>query len=97
MAERFAVTAPVWVWNGEKGSWHFVTISGEVAKQIRFDSLGMRGGFGSVKVNACLDGVSWTTSIFPSGDDYLLPLKADVRRRARICAGDQINVMLSLA
>lgn len=97
MAEVYDVTAPVWRWNGEKGGWHFATISGEIANQIRFDSLGMRGGFGSVKVHAAIDDVSWTTSVFPSGDDYLLPLKADVRRRATIAAGDEIRVKLRLA
>ena len=95
MAETYSVTAPVWLWNADKGSWHFVTISGDVAHQIRFDSLGMRGGFGSVKVNAAIDDVAWTTSLFPSGDDYLLPLKADVRRRAMVAAGDEISVTLS--
>lgn len=97
MTETYHVTAPVWLWNGDKGGWHFATISGDVANQIRFDSMGMRGGFGSVKVHASIADVSWTTSVFPSGDNYLLPLKADVRRRTGIAAGDEISVALSLA
>jgi len=50
-----------------------------------------------VKVRATIDDFSWTTSVFPSGDDYLLPLKADVRRRAAIAAGDEIRLALCLA
>nr|WP_294849968.1 DUF1905 domain-containing protein [uncultured Sphingomonas sp.] len=91
------VSAPVWRWNPQKGSWHFVTITGDAATSIRLDSMGMRSGFGSVKVTAEVDGVRWTTSVFPSGDDYILPLKADVRRRANIAAGDDIVVTLWLA
>lgn len=91
------VTAPVWLWSGGKASWHFLTISGDAANEIRFDSMGMRGGFGSVKVAAEINGVEWTTSVFPSGENYLLPLKADVRRRAKIAAGDEVVVTLRIA
>lgn len=93
----YLVTAPVWLWSGGKVSWHFVTISGDAANGIRFDSMGMRGGFGSVKVVAEINGVEWTTSVFPSKADYILPLKAEVRRRAKIAAGDEVVVTLRLA
>lgn len=97
MAETYAVTAPVWLWNADKGSWHFVTISGDTANQIRFDSLGMRGGFGSVKVDVAIGALRWKTSVFPSGEDYILPLKAGIRRRAGIVAGDEVTVEITLA
>lgn len=96
-AATYSVTAPVWLWNADKGSWHFVTISGDAANEIRFDSMGLRSGFGSVKVLAEISGVQWATSLFPSGDGYILPLKADVRRRAKIASGDEISVNLRLA
>ena len=92
------VTAPVWLWNAEKGSWHFLTVPPEQAADIRFDSMGMRGGFGSVRVEARIGDVSWTTSLFPQREGgYILPLKADVRRRAGIVAGDVVTVDLRLA
>lgn len=97
MTAGYSVTTPVWLWTGDKGNWHFLTVSGEAADEIRFDTLGLRGGFGSVKVVARIGAVEWTTSLFPSGDDWILPLKADVRRRAGIAAGDAVTVMLSLA
>ncbi len=95
--EAYRVVAPVWRWGEGKGSWHFLSVSGEVADAIRFDTLGMRGGFNSVKVSAFIDGVDWTTSLFPSGDDWILPLKADVRRRANIGEGATVEVVLRLA
>lgn len=92
------VTAPVWLWNAEKGSWHFLTVPPQQAADIRFDSMGMRGGFGSVRVEACIGDVSWTTSLFPHREGgYILPLKADIRRRAGIVAGDEVTVGLRLA
>ena len=93
------VTAPVWLWNAEKGSWHFLTVPPEQAAEIRFDSIGMRGGFGSVKVEAAIGDVTWSTSLFPVSrtSGYILPLKADIRRRAGITAGDEVTVRLKLA
>ena len=92
------VIATVGLWNAEKGSWHFLTVPPEQAADIRFDSLGMRGGFGSVRVEATIRDVSWTTSLFPQGEGgYILPLKADIRRRTGIAAGDAVTVTLTLA
>lgn len=91
------VTTPVWLWNGDKGSWHFLTVPPEQAAEIRFDSVGMRGGFGSVRVAASIGDVSWTTSLFPHREGgYVLPLKADIRNRAGIIVGDEVTVRLEL-
>lgn len=93
-----AVTATLWLWNGEKGSWHFLTVPVEQAAEIRMESLGPRSGFGSVKVEAAIGDVCWRTSIFPVSKtgEYVLPVKADVRRRAAISAGDEVAFSLTL-
>ncbi len=89
------VTAPMWLWSG--GSWHFITVPEEKADEIRAHSLLNRGGFGSVKVEATINGVSWRTSVFPQkSGGYLLPVKKEVRSRAEIAAGDQVTVRLEL-
>ena len=91
------VTAPLWLWNGEKGSWHFLTVPAEHAVEIRLKTLGPRTGFGSVRVEATIGDVRWRTSIFPQKEGgYVLPVKAEVRRRAGIEAGDEITFELDL-
>jgi len=41
--------------------------------------------------------VTWRTSAFPlNSGGYVLPIKADVRRRAGIAAGDEVTVELEL-
>jgi hypothetical protein len=68
--------------------------------EIRLESQasGIRRGFGSVRVAASIKGIAWRTSIFPQKEGgYLLPIKAGVRRRADIAAGDEVEVMLELA
>jgi len=89
------VTAELWLWSG--GRWHFVTVPTEEADEIRAHSLLNRGGFGSVKVEATINGVSWRTSVFPQkSGGYLLPVKKEVRCRAGIAAGDEVTVELEL-
>jgi hypothetical protein len=89
------VTSPMWLWSG--GSWHFITVPEEDAVEIRAHSLLNRGGFGSVKVEATINGVSWRTSVFPQkSGGYLLPVKKEVRCRADIAAGDEVTVSLDL-
>jgi hypothetical protein len=91
------VTAPLWLWTGEGGSWHFITVPESHADEIRAEGLGRRGGFGSVKVEATINRVTWRTSVFPQkSGGYILPVKAKVRREAGISAGDTVTVRLSL-
>ena len=91
------VTAPVWLWSEGKGSWHFLTVPAQEAVEIKAHSFGERRGFGSVRVAATINGVTWRTSVFPQkSGGYILPIKADVRRRAGISAGDDVTVTIDL-
>lgn len=104
----WTVTAPLWVWRGSgsgppaKAAWYFLTIDGPVAVAIREaarrPSKGTARGFGSVRVTATIGTVSWQTLLFPSKNagGYLLPVKADVRRRAALVADQPVVVSLSL-
>ncbi|HEX6072033.1 MAG TPA: DUF1905 domain-containing protein [Sphingomicrobium sp.] len=91
------VTAPLWLWTGENGSWHFLTVPEEQSDEIRAHCLINLRGFRSARVEARIHDVSWRTSVFPQkSGGYLLPVKADVRRRAGIAAGDDVTVSLEL-
>jgi hypothetical protein len=91
------VTAPLWLWSGENGSWHFITVPAEQADEIRAHCLATLRGFKSARVEAMIAGVTWRTSVFPQkSGGYILPVKADVRRRAGIAAGDEVTVTLDL-
>jgi hypothetical protein len=90
-------TAPLWLWSGEGGRWHFLTVPGEQSTEIRARALGSPRGFGSVRVEASINEVTWRTSVFSQkAGTYLLPVKAEVRRKADIAAGEEITVSLEL-
>lgn len=96
----FEIDAEVWTWRlpNHKGTWHFVTVDGQVSAEIRYAALGRTGGFGSVKVTATIGGLRWQTSIFPDRrrGGFILPLKAEVRRNEDIGAGDIVRVRLEV-
>ena len=88
------VTGPLWLWTGEGGSWHFVTIPEQQAGEVRAQALAARRGFGSVRVEARIGDVAWRTSVFPQkSGGYILPVKAEVRCKAQIAAGDVVTVI----
>ena len=99
------VTGPLWLWNGGQGSWHFFTVPEEQCGEIRAQSLAQRNGFGSIRIEARINGpstssgqaVTWRTSVFPQkSGGYLLPVKASVRRDAGISAGETVTVELEI-
>jgi hypothetical protein len=94
-------SGPVWLWRAPppaKGAWHFLTIDGQSAAEIRYASLGRTGGFGSVRVTATIGETRWQTSLFRASksEGYMLPLKAEVRKREGICERDVITVVLEV-
>jgi hypothetical protein len=93
------ITAPVWLWSEGKGSWHFLTIPPDRAIEIRLaaTAAGPRRGFGSVRVAPTIGGVTWRTSLFPQKDGgYILPIKAAVRSKVGIAAGDTVSATLDI-
>jgi hypothetical protein len=91
------VTAPLWIWTGDNGSWHFITVPEDQSDEIRAHCLAEMRGFKSARVEATINGVSWRTSVFPvKTGGYVLPVKKDVRRKAAIAAGDEVTVALKL-
>jgi hypothetical protein len=91
------VTAPLWLWTGDNGSWHFITVPEEQSGEIRAHCLASMRGFKSARVEASINGVAWRTSVFPiKSGGYILPVKAEIRRKADIAAGDEVTVELEL-
>jgi len=91
------VTAPLWLWTGDNGSWHFITVPEAQSDEIRAHCLMAMRGFKSSRVKATINGVTWRTSVFPmKSGGYFLPVKAEVRRKAGIAAGDEVTVDIEL-
>ncbi|MBP8232932.1 MAG: DUF1905 domain-containing protein [Rhizorhabdus sp.] len=99
-ADCFEVDATLWCWqpNRKGGGWHFVTIDGQTAAEMRYAALGRTGGFGSIRVDVRIGGTRWQTSVFPHKESggFILPVKADVRKREGLSEGDAVTVSLAI-
>ena len=87
------------VWAQEStGAWHFVTLPNELAQRVRKLTAGLRRPFGSFHVKARTGKTPWETSLFADtkSGSFVLPVKADVRKREKIALGDSIVVEITM-
>ena len=94
---KFTITANVWIYSGV-GAWHFITLSKKDSDHIRNMFGVLAAGFGSLPVTVTIGKTTWNTSIFPEkkAGSYLLPLKAEVRKKEKIIAGDTVTLLLEI-
>lgn len=88
----------VWLYPGENAAWHFVTLPKKQSDIIRGRFANLKRGWGSLPVSATIGATQWNTSIFPDTKSgaYLLPLKAEVRKKEKIEAGDTVSLALEV-
>ena len=92
-------TSLLWVWKGEAsaGVWYFLTVPDEQSGEIKAQAFEIPRGFRSVRVEARIGDVVWRTSLFPlDKGGYILPVKAEIRKRAKLSAGDEVVTRLTL-
>lgn len=88
------VNVKVWKYTG-KGAWYFVSIPKNIGDAMKLE-FGRKRGWGSVPVTVCIGTSTWSTSIFPDTKTgtYLLPIKADIRKKQNIKEHNMIEVEL---
>lgn len=97
----FTFTGECWRWQSTATAWHFITLPEDKSEEIKFFSGNhseKRRGWGAVRVLVTIGKTSWETSIFPSSElkAYILPIKADVRKKEKFSAGDSVKVLLKI-
>jgi hypothetical protein len=77
--------------------WHFTGIPKKESEEIKKESV-VKAGFGSIPVEVTVGKTKWKTSIFPDkrSGTYLLPLKAEVRKKEKIFSEDDIYLTIEL-
>lgn len=92
----YSFQSTVWLYTGE-AAWYFLTIPREYATEIKERYGKVRRGWGSIPVTVKIGKTSWKTSIFPykESGSYILPLKAEVRKKEDIQQGDKVTYSIS--
>ena len=87
----------VWLYPGMAG-WHFISIPKKQTEDIKRRFGAKAKGWGSLPVVVNIGKTKWKTSIFPDkkSGTYLLPLKADVRKKEGVFKGDFVNLLIEV-
>lgn len=83
-------------WRGP-APFYYAPIPDSQAGEVRALAKVASYGWGCVPVEATIGGVTFTTSLFPKGETYLLPLKVAVRRKINVTVGDAVDVTMTIA
>lgn len=86
MSEALPFRAKLWIFETSAAPWFLVTLPKELGARIRFESAGLKAGFGSVRVQVTVGDTTWKTSVFPDkkSGSYVLPVKAEVRNNENL-------------
>lgn len=95
--KKYSFKGKVWKYKGPAG-WYFVTLPKNLSKTIRQHHGLSEEGWGRLKANASIKDCKWQTAIWFDSKfmSYLLPIKASVRRTAKLDTGSSISVTLHL-
>jgi hypothetical protein len=92
---KYKFTAKPWQYIGQ-GGWHFVSLPDDLAKEIRSLLRSEEGGWGRLKATAKIGSSEWETAIWfdRKANTYLLPLKAEIRRKENITVNTEVETVL---
>lgn len=93
--EPIEFEATVIYWRGP-APFFYAPVPDDHVETIRRASKVVSYGWGMIPVGATINGVTFTTALFPKDGTYLLPLKNAVREKCRVTADDAINVEMTL-
>ena len=89
----YPFSGTIWKHHADKG-WYFVSLPKHLSQEIRENLQWQEEGWGRLKATAMVNGIKWDTAIWfdKKHDTYLLPLKADIRKKANLQVNDSVSV-----
>ena len=92
---KYRFTDKIWQYHG-KGSWVFVSLPKNLAAEIRSSNQVFEKGWGRLSVTAIIGELKWKTALWfdTKLDTYLLPLKAEIRKKGKLAVEDYVTVQL---
>lgn len=79
----------IWFWKGP-APWFFVTVPAKQSRDLKAISGLVTYGWGVIPVHV------WTTSLFPKDGNYIVPIRASVRKAENLEEGDNVTIQLEI-
>ena len=97
MEGKISYSFSAWLWQhaGQSG-WFFVSLPLDLAAEIRGNLKWLEEGWGRLKATASIGLSQWDTAIWfdTKQDTYLLPLKAEIRRKEKIEPFEELTTIV---
>jgi hypothetical protein len=92
---KYEFSAMVWQYAGP-AAWYFVTLPGSLSAEIRTNLGWQEEGWGRLKAQAKIGNSQWETAIWfdRKRNAYLMPIKAEIRKKESLAAGNEIGVSI---
>ncbi len=75
---------------------YFVAVPEEQSRELKAIQRLVTYGWGVIPVRAHIGDTAFTTSLFPKGDRFLVPIKLSVRKAEHLAEGDTVTVRLEV-
>jgi hypothetical protein len=92
---KYQFTAKPWQY-AVPGGWYFISLPIGIADEIRNALKPEEEGWGRLKAKARTGNSEWETAMWydTKAATYLLPLKAEIRRKENITTAEAINIII---
>ncbi len=92
---RIAFTGAIAEWRGP-APFLFVPVPDEHVAELRFAAREASYGWGCLPATARIGDTDFTTSLFPRGATYFLPVKVAVQRAEGVGLGDRVTAIIAI-
>ncbi len=93
----YQFNAEVWRHNSS-GGWHIVSVPVSISKEIRSLFGDYEEGWGRLRATVTIGASTWESAVWfdTKQASYLLPLKADIRKKEEITIGMNLEITLKI-
>ncbi len=92
---EFEFAAPIVYWRGPT-PWYFVEVPPELSAMVKERANEFTFGWGMIPGIVTVKKVRWYTAFFEKDGVYMVPVKAAVRRKAKVDVDDLVTVRVEL-
>ena len=85
----------IFYWRGP-APYLFVAVPEEQSREIKAISASVTYGWGVIPVHVRIGKTEWTTSLFPKDGNYIVPIRASVRKAENLEEGDKVTIQLEI-
>jgi hypothetical protein len=89
------VRGKVFYWHGP-APWYFVTVPPKQSKQIQSVARQASYGWGCIPCDVTVGNTTTYTALIPKDGAYLVPLKAELRKKEGVEEGDTVSLTLEV-